>query len=310
VNLREDRVSEVERQGREVAALRTERGKQIESAWFIDASGFAANLFPRLFRLPACEYGPRKVAIWSYFNVADAIEGTTLYMDGIRAPYMDWVWEIPIHRSTISVGYVASADAIREMRQQGQTVDDIYRERLRRFPRFEPLLQSERNISAQVTSFRCRVHARVAGPSWLVVGEAASMVDPMTSNGVTAALRHAEEASRLIVRSFRRQRLPYLSAALYSRRVLELARFFNGGIEKVVYEWPVRNAIGIGNAGEVYTIPAWTMNALYSRIRPRGMIGTSLFCLFLALFRWSASVFHWLCSRGRRLSPLPAGSAS
>jgi flavin-dependent dehydrogenase len=310
VSLIQDRVSEVERTGKKVTGVKTESGKQIESPWFIDASGFAASLFPRLFRLPAFEYGPRKVAIWSYFTVPDAIEGTTLYMDANSPPYMDWVWEIPIHRNTISVGYVAPGEAIREMRQRGQTVEDIFIERMRRFARFEPLLQTQEGISAQVTSFRCRVHRKIAGPNWLVVGEAASMVDPMTSNGVTAALRHADESSRLIVRSFHRQRLPYVARTLYSRRVLELSRFFNSGIEKVIYECPVRNAIGVGNAGEVYTIPAWLMNAVYSRVRPRGVIGTSLFCLLLTFLRWSASVFNWLCRRGRQLTPSPAAVAS
>jgi len=304
VKVMADRVSEVTREGQRVTALRTEGGKQIQSPWFIDASGFAASLFPRLFRLPAYEYGPRKVAIWSYFTVADAVEGTTLYMDAGQPPYLEWVWEIPIHRNTISVGYVAPGDAIGEMRRQGRGVDEILVESMRRFSRFAT------NPSTQVTSFRCRVHRGVAGPNWLIAGEAASMVDPMTSNGVTAALRHAEEASRLIIRHFHRQRLPYPSRALYSRRVLELAKFFNSGIEKVIYEWPVRNAIGVANAGEIYTIPAWVMNAVYSRARPRGVIGTSLFCMFLAFLRWCASILNWLCRRGRQLSPSPAVAAS
>ena len=46
-----------------------------------------------------------------------------------------------------------------------------------------------------MTSFRSRAYAGVAGTNWLIAGEAASMVDPITANGVTAALRHAAEAS-------------------------------------------------------------------------------------------------------------------
>ena len=48
-----------------------------------------------------------------------------------------------------------------------------------------------RPSSPSVTSFVCRMHGRLAGPNWLIAGEAPAMVDPMTSNGVTAALRHA-----------------------------------------------------------------------------------------------------------------------
>jgi hypothetical protein len=121
------------------------------------------------------------------------------------------------------------------------------------------------------------------------------MVDPMTSNGVTAALRHAEEASGLIVRHLERGRLPVFARGLYSWRVQELAKFFNSGIEKVVYDSPIRNRIGIVNAGEVYTVPAWTLNVLYTRVRPKGLISTALFNLLLASFRAAASAFYWLC---------------
>ena len=69
-----------------------------------------------------------------------------------------------------------------------------------KFPRFEPLLQAGAKSRLNVTSYRCRVHTGAAGTNWLIAGEAASMVDPITANGVTAALRHAAEASRLILK--------------------------------------------------------------------------------------------------------------
>jgi flavin-dependent dehydrogenase len=143
-----------------------------------------------------------------------------------------------------------------------------------------------------------------------VVGEAAAMIDPMTSNGVTAALRTAEEASRLIIRSRTRPRLPCLASALYSRRAFEMARFFNSGIEAVVYERPVRNTIGVAKAGRVYTVPAWLMNLLYTRLRPRGPVSTLSFCLVLSSLRTAAGLFHWLCRRFQTPSPRPARLAS
>jgi len=303
-----DTVSGVEKDGRRVTAVSTVRGTRICSSWFVDASGCATSLLPRAFHLPIYEYGPRKVAIWSYFTVPGSIEGTTIYASGARPPYMEWTWEIPIHPNTVSVGYVAPGEVIKAKRQQGQGVEDIYKTQLGLFPRLECLAKSGSSISLSVTSFRCRAHGKIYGPNWLVVGESASMVDPMTSNGVTAALRHAAEASRLIVKSRHRRTLPYLSAAMYGRRVLDLARFFNSGIEKIIYDWPIRNRIGALNAGDVYTVPAWSINALYSRIRPQGLVSTALFSLFLALLRSAAWLFHWLCRRFP--STLPTYSVS
>jgi flavin-dependent dehydrogenase len=290
-----DRVVTVETDGRRVAAVSTQHGNRISSPWFIDASGSAASLFARAFHLPAYESGPRKVAIWGYFPVTTPSEGTTLYADGVKPPYMEWVWEIPINPNTISVGYVATAETIKAQRQEGQTVEEILREQLGRFPRFANLLESVPAISPSVTSFVCRMHGGVAGPNWLIAGEAAAMVDPMTSNGVTAALRHASEASRLIIESRHRHRIPYLAAAMYSRRILGLAKFFNLGIERVIYESPIRNRIGVLQAGDVYTVPAWSLNAVYSRFRPQGAFKTLLFGCLLDLSRMSEYLLYQFC---------------
>jgi flavin-dependent dehydrogenase len=296
VELAADRVVDVEREGGKVTAVSTALGRRIASRWFVDASGSTARLFPRAFQLPHHEYGPAKVAMWTYFSVPESSEGTTLYMDA-RPPYMEWIWEIPIHPNMISVGYVAAGDAIKDRRRQGFTVDDILRERLARIPRFEGLLQSAAAMTPQVTSFQCRVHGRLAGPNWLVVGEAASMVDPMTSNGVTAALRHAAEASALIIRSRDRRRLPLLARRMYGKRIVDLGRFFNSGIERTIYDPAIRNRVGVLNAGRAYTIAAWSLNAAYSRSRPEGAMSTVLFGFVLNLLR-AAGVVYWVfCKR-------------
>ena len=173
-----------------------------------------------------------------------------------------------IHPNTISVGYVSPGESVKEKRQRGMSVQEIFLAQLERFPDFRGLLQG--TDSPRTSSFRCRVFAKIAGPNWLVAGEAAAMVDPMTSNGVTAALRHAAQPSRLIIRYRKHSRISRLAGAMYSQRVLSLARFFNSAIENVLYDWPIRNRIGAFNAGDMYTIPAWSINVVYSRLRPRG----------------------------------------
>jgi flavin-dependent dehydrogenase len=308
IRLISDRVVHVETAGRSVKAVVTAKGERIVSRWFLDASGSGASLFPKTFKLPVYEYGPHKVAMWDYFAVPESIEGTTLHADGAGPPYMEWVWQIPIHPNTISVGYVSPGEAVKEKRQRGMSVQDIFEAQLKRFPALQGLVHDPAKEPPRTTSFRCRAFAGTAGPNWLVAGEAAAMVDPMTSNGVTAALRHAAEASSLIIRYRDRTRIPRLPAAMYSQRVLSLARFFNSGIENVLYDWPIRNRIGAFNAGDVYTIPAWSINVIYSRMRPRGLIKTTLFRLLLASLRYSLSAFHWFCKRSQS-SPTTAAAS-
>jgi flavin-dependent dehydrogenase len=297
VTLVEDKVVRIETDGKKISAVHTARGARFSSPWFIDASGFATSLLARKFNLPATSFGPPKVALWTYFSVSESVEGTTLYMEAMPKEYLDWVWEIPISPDVVSVGYVTTGAETKSKREGALSVEEIFRQQLMKFSRFEPLLQAGAQSALHVTSYRCRVHAGVAGPNWLIAGEAASMVDPITANGVTAALRHAAEASELILKYRKRGTLPVTSQFSYSNRIMQMAKFFNAGIEKIVYEPAVRNRIGVGSAGTVYTSPAWSMNVVYSRLRPRGILATFFLNSFLRFFRASAWIFYQCCKR-------------
>jgi flavin-dependent dehydrogenase len=304
VRLVRDKVIGVERNGGTIVSVRT-AGARFSSPWFIDASGFSTRLLAREFNLPAIDYGPPKVGIWSYFPVSQLIEGTTLYMDPKATEYLEWIWEIPINPRTVSVGCIATGAAIKARREEGLSVEEIFQQQLIKFPRFAPLLEGGTFDPPRVTSFQSRAHVGVAGPNWLIAGEAASMVDPITANGVTAALRHAEEASDLILRFRRRGKLPLTARAAYSTRNLQMASFFNSGIERVVYEPAVRNRIGMLRSGTVYTGFAWSMNVVYSRLRPRGLISSFFFGLPLRFFRASAWVLYQLCQRRKPAVAMP-----
>jgi hypothetical protein len=85
-----------------------------------------------------------------------------------------------------------------------------------------------------------------------------------------------------------------------------MAKFFNGGIEKIVYEAPVRNRIGLARSGAIYTGPAWTMNAVYARLKPRGILSTALLSLCLNAFRASAWTLYQFCKMEAGASRPPA----
>lgn len=294
VRMVREHIIRVERSRDRVCSVHTAEGSQLSANWFIDASGSASSLLGRELDLPSMHSGPAKVAMWAYFAAPQAVDGTTLYMDPAPSEYLDWIWEIPINPETVSVGYITTGAAMKTQRERGLSVEDIFRQRLLRFPRFQPLLE-EKSVELNVTSFRCRAYRRCAGTNWLLAGEAASMVDPITANGVTAALRHAAEAAALILKFRNRRELPRLAQICYTSRILQLAKFFNGGIEKIVYQPAVRNRIGLANSGNVYTAPAWSMNAVYARLKPQGVLSTLLLNSVLASFRLGAWTLYQFC---------------
>ena len=302
VNVVHEKVARVESRGKKMEAIQTESGQRYAAKWFVDASGSGASLLARHFELKAIQSGPPKVAMWTYFTVDESLEGTTLYMEPRAGEYLNWIWEIPVQPDMVSVGYVVTGAAMKARREAGESVETIFRSQLEKFPRFAGLLAKKAMGEVNVTSFRARTHIGTAGPNWLIVGEAASMVDPITSNGVTAALRHATEGCALILKNRESGRLPLRARICYSTRVVYMGEFFNGGIEKLVYEPPVRNRIGLRHAGTVYISPAWGMNLVYARTSPRGIFMTALFGLSLLFFRAATWVVYRVC----KLLPKPA----
>ncbi len=300
-----DKVVEVERSGERVAAVRTAGGARFVSPWFIDASGFAASLLAREFKLSSIEYGPRKVAIWTYFAVPLAREETTIYCGPEQAERFEWIWEIPIQPTIASVGCIGTADSVKQLRRQGLAVEEIFRRRLSQFPHFEPLLRAGWLCPPRTIAFACRTYRGVAGPNWMIAGEAASLVDPITSNGVTSALRHAREAAEIIVASRDCTVLIPGAAKRYARRVEQLSTFFNCGIERLVYDWPVRRRLGLERAARIYTIGAWVMNAIYSRVQPSGRASTTMFGCALGVMKGCAAFCNVLFARRARRK-LPA----
>ena len=122
-----DTVTKLERSGDRLSAVHTAGGVRFSSPSFIDASGFATCVLPR--RIQSSRnfpFGPAKVAIWAYFSVSKLVEGTTLYMEPLPAEYLEWVWEIPISPEVVSVGYVTTGAAMKERRERGLAVDEIF----------------------------------------------------------------------------------------------------------------------------------------------------------------------------------------
>jgi hypothetical protein len=64
-----------------------------------------------------------------------------------------------------------------------------------------------------------------------------------------------------------------------------MGRFFNSLIEKLFYQSPLRRRLGFFGIARAYTVPAWLMNLLYSRIRPKSLLGTVIFCSALVTIR-------------------------
>ena len=270
---------------RRILGLRTAQGTFVRALWFIDASGSDASLLGRRFGLKSVAYGPRKVAIWSHVPTKQWVEGTTLYMSGRSGEYMEWIWEIPIRPGFSSIGYIAPGFSVKAQRASGLSAQDILRRQCRRFPRLSAMVGQTGFSDAATTTFLCRTYKGVCGTNWVIIGEAASQSDPITGNGVTAALRHAQEATALICRYRRRGTIPAWTRSVYNLRVSAVGRYFNSLIEKLFYQPALRDRIGVFGTARIYTVPAWLMNLVYTRMRPLTLARTLAIGLVMSALR-------------------------
>lgn len=278
-----ERISKVDTLGDRVMACQTATGQRITATWFIDASG-RARLFSKAFNIAKSEYGQQKVCLWTHFDSELEVEGTTFHVDH-STEYLSWIWEIPIRPHKLSIGYITPAELLREQRKSGQSVKSIFEEAMLKHPRLAEWLDEEQDYELSSCSYRSYVNQYACGPNWFIVGEAASMPDPLTSNGVTAALRHAEAACRLIQKAA--NGLSRSQQELYNTDILQMGRAFNRNIETALYDWPLRRVFGPSNAVRIYVIFGYFINALYSKFEPQSWLGLGLFKgLLIAMRLW------------------------
>jgi flavin-dependent dehydrogenase len=297
-----ERVAQVDREGDRLHACVTSAGRRVEARWYLDASG-TARVLARALEIPIVEYGRKKVCLWTYFDGAPLDAGTTFFLDS-RQPYLSWVWDIPISPHRTSVGLVVPADSVQADRRRGLTTQEILTAALAPYERFAKALAAQPDLAVQATSFQPFVTSRVCGANWMMVGEAASMPDPLTGNGVTSGMRHARYAAAAILRAGGQAEITGADRRWFSRHVHRLGHAFNSHIERVIYQPPVRRGLGMYAATLVYTSFAFFMNALYTRFDPTGRVAMAVFDgLFVAARVWVAA---WIAV-GRVACRLPGG---
>lgn len=241
---------------RRILGLRTSQGTFVRASWFIDATGGDTSLLAKRFSLPCVAHGPRKVALWAHLPTPEWAEGTTLYIASEPGEYLEWIWEIPIRPGFSSIGYLAPGSSVKTKRSAGLTTQDILVRQCRTFQRLRVIVERAEVDEVKTTTFLCCTYEGVCGTNWVIIGEAASQSDPITGNGVTAALRHAEEATALVRRYRHRGTIPALARAVYSLRVSSVGLYFNSLIEKLVYQPVLRDRLGLFGTARVYTVPA------------------------------------------------------
>lgn len=153
-----------------------------------------------------------------------------------------WYWIIPFSDGTCSVGAVFEPEVAQKEAGDAASLDERFERLVRRSPRMVDFLAGSRRTSRAVgISDYSTSSARAAGEGWVLVGDAATFLDPVFSTGVFLAMAMGVRAAAALDRALEKpgtpraaDLLPYAKAA--NRLVGRFRRFVYAFYDPVFFE--------------------------------------------------------------------------
>lgn len=176
--------------------------QEFTAQMIVDASGQSA-LLARKLKLTEVEPRLKKASIYTHFKGAlrdsGLDEGATLVLHTENQD--SWFWYIPLPNDVVSVGVVGSLDYL--LQNRSEDAQTIFESELAKCAALQPRLQNAQQLFPMKTtkdfSYRTK---QMAGPGWVLVGDALGFLDPIYSSGVFLALRSGELAADAIHEAF------------------------------------------------------------------------------------------------------------
>lgn len=166
----------------------------------IDASGRSALLARKYFKCQRELKAFKNVALWGYWLKAkppQSLEGfvdVDGFTEEIENPITissipnGWIWGIPLHNKTLSVGCVLSQKHYDEIKNE-KSKAKIYSDAIKDSKVMHALLEKAYLVSdVQITSDWSYVTEKWASDGYFIVGDAAVFIDPLLSTGMTSAM--------------------------------------------------------------------------------------------------------------------------
>ncbi len=190
--------------------------------WVIDASGQTAFLSRRL-GLRADEPRLRKVALFAHFvggkRREGRREGDICLVFGDRC----WFWQIPFTDGRSSVGCIIDHEL---WKASALDAGPFFTQAIAATPWLADWLATAEQVTDVHTVANFSYSARhFVGPGWLLVGDAATFLDPIFSTGVLLALVSGERAALALDRQLQQRGLkPGRALARYERTLRSWTR--------------------------------------------------------------------------------------
>ena len=163
--------------------------------YVVDASGRDTFLGNRL-KLKRKSDRHQSAAIFSHFRGVVRREGEDAGNITVDRFDYGWYWLIPLRDGVMSVGAVCFPEYLKQRRSNNEA---FLMQTLQRTPSVWQRMQgAERIAPVHATgnySYQC---SRMAGPGWVMAGDAFAFIDPVFSSGVYLGMNSAEHAAEVV----------------------------------------------------------------------------------------------------------------
>ncbi|PSR81494.1 hypothetical protein BD289DRAFT_393427 [Coniella lustricola] len=203
----------------------------IKFDYIIDASGRVGILNTKYLKNRHYNTTLKNVANWAYFKEAGIYgEGTKRAGVPIFEALRDesgWVWLIPLHNGTHSVGVVMNQDIATSKKKKCKSTQQYFGEALQQVPLIAGLLEKAKQVTEIHAASDYSYHSSAyAFPNARIVGDAGCFIDPFFSSGVHLAVTGALSAGTTIAAAIRGDVDEMTAARWHSNKVREVyARF-------------------------------------------------------------------------------------
>lgn len=171
----------------------SERG--VEARYVVDASG-RDTLLGRQFDLKRANPRHRSAAVYAHYRGVARQPGAAAGNITIYRLPSGWMWMIPLPDDVMSIGAVCTPEYLKTRRGP---LDQFLLDTILKHPDAARRMQgAERASEPEATGNYSYACGRIAGPGWVMAGDAYAFVDPIFSSGVFLAMHGAERAAELV----------------------------------------------------------------------------------------------------------------
>jgi flavin-dependent dehydrogenase len=160
--------------------------------YLVDASGRTGVIAMHYLKNRRYHNAFQNVAIWGYWTGAGRMSFAPEGAIASGAVPDGWLWGIPLHDGTMSVGLVLHKTTFKEKRQQYESLEQIYLNAINECPLIADLVKSGKLVTnIKTEQDYSYIAGSLTGPGYFLVGDAACFIDPLLSTGVHLATHSA-----------------------------------------------------------------------------------------------------------------------